>query len=111
MFVCLFFFCLFVAVVVVVVVFKNIRATENTSFPNPVKIEIPILQILSGCLWRLGTKKVLSLDIFFSKNLTQLLSFYFGCNQVTGREIFCKLCFFLLKHIFNVSENPTNKSH
>ena len=52
------FFCLFVAVVVVVFFFfKNIRATENTSFPNPVKIEIPILQILSGAeLFKAGLR-------------------------------------------------------
>ena len=51
------FFCLFVAVVVVVFFFLNIRATENTSFPNPVKIEIPILQILSGAeLFKAGLR-------------------------------------------------------
>ena len=41
---------------------------------------------------RLGTKKVLSFDILFEESNT-VTSFYFGCTQVTGRELKGKLCF------------------
>ena len=58
---------------------------------------------------RLGTKTFYHLT-FFLKNLTQLLSFYFGCAKVTGKELKGKFCFLSSETYMEPFENPTNKS-